>query len=217
MVEAKIHQDKLRTKLRNFLATKAQTFEGVKGGNRDILLYRVQVNRSTHALSLTTRRSSNKPSACQWHTLGYRCSGWNCFGEITNKVILDHMNGVEVPTPMISVQESPARLMVFLEKAISNGDKDAVLVEVFSLQMLEHIGILLVRSTDLCRDRGIPTTYDWKEGHAHYVTSTHWVIMNWIPEEAIMATMGVDEFLALARDQGVIDGRQLFNTLNAKE
>jgi hypothetical protein len=214
-MEAMLHRDTLRAKLKNFLATKAQTFQGVRGGNQDILLYRIQVKPSSHASSL--KRISNKPSACQWHALGYCCSGWNYFGEITNEAILNHMNGVGVPTPMISVQESPARLMVFLKKAILNGDEDATLVEVFSLQMLQHIGVLLVRSTDLCQDRGIPTTYDKKEGYAQYVTSTHWVIMHWIPEEAIMATMRVDEFLALARDRGVIDGEQSFNTLNVKE
>jgi hypothetical protein len=41
--------------------------------------------------------------------------------------------------------------------------------------------------------------------------------MHWIPEEAIMATMRVDEFLTLARHRGVIDGEQSFNTLNVKE
>jgi hypothetical protein len=172
-VEATLHRGTLWAKLKNFLATKVQTFLEVKGGNQDILLYRIQVKPSSHASSFTAPRISNKPSACQVHALGYRCSGWSYFGEITNEAILNHMNGVEVSTPMISVQESPARLMVFLKKAILNGDEDATLVEVFSLQMLQHIGVLLVRSTDLCQDRGIPTTYDKKEGYAQYVTSTH--------------------------------------------
>ena len=83
------------------------------------------------------------------------------------------MNRVEVPTAMISVQESPARLMVFLKKAILNSDEDATLVEIFSLQMLHHISILLIRSTDLYQDRGILTTYDKNGGYAQYVTSTH--------------------------------------------
>ena len=125
---------------------------------------------------------------------------------VQNEEILSHMNGVAVPTSMISVQESPARLMVFLNNAIMNGDEDTTLVEVISLRMLQHIGVLHVRSTDMCHGRGIPTTYDRKEGHAQYVTGTHWVIMNWIPEEALMRMMYVDSFLALAKDQKVIDG-----------
>lgn len=116
------------------------------------------------------------------------------------------MNGVRVLTPLVSIQESPARLMIFFTKAILNGDEDATLVEVFSLQMLQHIGALLVWSADLCQDRGIPTTHNKMEGYAQYVTSSHWVIMYRIPEEAIVATIKVDRFLALARDQGVIDG-----------
>ncbi len=205
-MKAKHHRDALQTKLKKFLAAKVQSFKGSMGGDEDTLLYRVQVKRWTPATSSTPRRRSNKPSACEWYSLGYRCSGWNVFGEITNEEILNHMNGVEVPTSMISVQESPARLMVFLKKAIMNGDNDATLVEVISLRMLQHIGVLHVRSTDLCHGRGIPTSYDRKEGHARFVTDTHWVIMNWIPEEALMRWMDVDSFLALAKDQGVIDG-----------
>ena len=206
-MEAEHHRDALQTKLKKFLAAKVQSFKGKMGGDDDTLLYRVQVNCSIPATSSTPLRRSNKPSACEWHPLGYRCSGWNVFGEITNEAILSHMNGDPVPTSMISVQESPARLMVFLKKVIMNGDKDTTLVEAISLRMLQHIGVLHVRSTDLCHGRGIPTTYDRKEGHAQYVTGTHWVIMNWIPEEALMRVMNVDSFLALAKDQGVIDGK----------
>ena len=212
-MEAEHHRDALQTKLKKFLAAKVQSFKGTMGGDEDTLLYRVQVKRSIPATLLMPMRRSNKPSACEWHLLGYRCSGWNVFGEITNEEILNHMNGVAVPTSMISVQESPARLMVFLNKAIMNGDKDMTLVEVISLRMLEHIGVLHVRSTDLCDGRGIPTTYDRKERHAQYVTGTHWVIMNWLPEEALMRNIDVDSFLALAQDQGVIDGGQLFQHL----
>jgi hypothetical protein len=203
ITEAMLYRETLWEKLERFLATKVQTFQGVMGGNQDTLLYRIQVNPSSHVWSLT--RTSTKPSACQRHALGYLCSGWNYFGEITNAAIINHISGVEVPTPMISVQESPACLMAFLEKAILNSDEDATLVEVFSLQMLRHIGVSLIRSTDLCRDRKIPITNE--KGHANYVTNTDWVIMHWIPKEAIMATMRVDEFLALARDRGVIDGK----------
>jgi hypothetical protein len=98
------------------------------GGDEDTLLYRVQVKRSTPATSSTPLRRSNKPSAYEWHPLGYRYSGWNVFGEITNEEILNHINGVAVPTSMISVQESPARLMVFLKRAIINGDNDTTSV-----------------------------------------------------------------------------------------
>lgn len=87
-----------------------------------------------------------------------------------------------------------------------NGDNDTTSVQVISLRMLQHIGVLYVRSTDLCYGRGIPTMYDRKEGYAQYVTDMYWVIMNWIPEEVLMRMMNVDLFLALAKDQGVIDG-----------
>lgn len=206
-LEAQRLRDVLHSKLKTFLAAKEQSFQGKMGEHGDTLLYRVQVKVSTPATSSTPMRKSNKPSGCRLYPLGYRCSGWDTFQEITNEEILNHMNGVVAPTSLISVQESPARLMVFLKKAIMNRDEEFTSVEVISLRMLQHIGILHVRSTDLCDGRGIPTSYDKKEGHAQYVTDTHWVIMDWIPDEAIMRGMSVASFLALCKEKEVIDGK----------
>ena len=89
-MEAEHHRDALQTKLKKFLAAKVQSFKGEMGGDEDTLLYRVQVKRSTPATSSTPLRRSNKPSACEWHPLGYRCSErgnpkpheWSCSADI---------------------------------------------------------------------------------------------------------------------------------------
>ena len=208
--EARFHRDALSSKLRKFLANKVRTFLGVRGGVEDILLYRIRVTPSSHVSALTTPRSSDNSFNSQQQVPGHRCSGWNSFGEITNEAILNHMNGDEIPTPMISAYEGPGNFLASLKNERLIGGEAGTIVEVISLQMLQHIGVLLARSVDLCRNRGIPTTFAEKEVYAQNATSMHWVIMHWIPEEAILKRMPVDEFLALARDRGIIDGKPYF-------
>jgi len=43
------------------------------------------------------------------------------------------------------------------------------------------------------------------------------MIIHLVLEEAILATMRVDEFLALARDRIITGGKELLSTLNSKE
>lgn len=119
------------------------------------------------------------------------------------------MNGEQEGTPMISVSESPGRLMKFLDKPLERGDEHATVIEVISLRMLQHIGVLQARSTELCDDRGIQRVSGYsQEGCARFTTPTHWVIMHWIPDEALVATMTVKEFLDLARSHRVIRGEK---------
>jgi len=123
--------------------------------------------------------------------------------------VQNHMNGKQEGTPLISVSESPGRLMKHLNKPLDRGDGHATVIEAISLRMLQHIGVLQARSTELCDDRGIQRVSGYsQEGVARYTTPTHWVIMHWIPDEALVATMAVDEFLALAQNRRVIGGEK---------
>lgn len=203
-----LHRDSLRGKLKKFVLDKVGTFQAVKGGDPDILLYRVQGNSSSHASSSTALRRFHKLYSCQRDALGYRCSGWDEFGEITNEAILNHIQGIEVPTPLISVQESPARLITSVKEVISNGDEHTASVAVFSLRMLQHIGVLLARNVELRKGRGVQVAHLDEEGE--------WVVMHWVPREAIVATLCLAQFLELARDKGVIDGKKPFSAPNCK-
>ncbi len=128
------------------------------------------------------------------------------------------MNGKEEGTPMISVSESPGRLLKHLNKPLERGDGNATMISAISLQMLQHIGLLQARSTELCDDRGVPRANGYsQEGSARNTTPTHRVIMHWIPHEAVVAAMTSKEFLELAKNRGVIGGVEYFNTVNAKE
>ena len=216
--KANIYRDTLKTKLETFLSTKFGNFQGVRGGHGDTLLYRVQVLRESPPWSTPTPIPSLQPSACESCVLGIRCSGWEAFGEITNEAIISHMNGDKVQnhmngkqegTPIISVSESPGRLMKHLNKPLERGDGHATVIETISLRMLQHIGVLQARSTELCDDREIQRVSGHsQEGFARYTTPTHWVIMHWIPDEAIVARMTVEEFLGLAKYRGVIGGEK---------
>jgi hypothetical protein len=216
--KAEIYRNTVRAKLETLLSTKFGTFQGVKGGYGDTLLYRVQVYRESPIWSTPTPTPSLQPSAGERFDLGLRCSGWEAFGEITNEAIISHMNGDKVKnhmngneegTPMISASESPGRLMKFLDKPLARGDEHATVIEVISLRMLQHIGVPQARSTDFCAGRGIQMVSGHsQEGCARFTTHTHWVILHWIPNEAIVATLTVKDFLDLARYRGVIGGEK---------
>jgi hypothetical protein len=195
--EAMRHRDTLQRKLKASVAARAQSFQGVKGENQDVLLYRIQTKPSSHAQP-TGRVPFISPA--------YRSSGWDNFDEITNDSILRYLNETRGPKLMISLQESPADLAVLL-KRIADCSEGTTTIEVFSLRMLQHIGVLLARSTDLCQDRLIPFTDGNNAEHAQDVRSTHWLVMHWVPKEAVVSKLRVYEFLALARDRGVIDSK----------
>jgi hypothetical protein len=126
--KANIYRNTLKTELETFLSTKLGNFQGVEGGHGDTLLYRVQVLRESPTWSEPTPIPSIQPSACEKRDLGIRCSGWNAFGEITNEAIISHMNGNQEGTPMISVSESPGRLMKHLNKPLERGDEHATVI-----------------------------------------------------------------------------------------
>jgi len=99
--------------------------------------------------------------------------------------------------------------MKHLNKPLQRGDGHATVTKAISLRMLRHIGVLQARSMELCDDRGIQRVSGYsQEGVARYTTPTHWVIMHWIPDEAVVEMMAVDEFLALSRNHGVIGGEK---------
>jgi len=196
--EATRFRETLQRKVKAGLDAKVQSFQGVTGENPDVLLYRIQ--RCPTQTSSAPRFSNS--------LLADRPSGWNLFGDITNDAILNHMSGAGDPTPMISLEESPARLTALL-KNVPDCDTSATNVQVFSVRMLQHLGVPIARSTDLYRDRLIPTADLKKDGLAQGVSGTHWLVTNWLPEEAMVTKLGLLEFLAFARDRGVIDSEDL--------
>jgi len=74
--KANIYRSTVKAKLDISLSTKVVSFQGVKGGPGDTLLYRLQVLHESPIWSTPTPTPSLQPSACEEGRFGICCSAW---------------------------------------------------------------------------------------------------------------------------------------------
>lgn len=159
---------------------------------KDTLFYRVQTSSS---------------SCRKFLDFGYFCSGWKNNVGVDRKSISSHINNTKTRsgTPFVSMHENPARLIEL--KSLSKGDLTTV-VEVVSHRALNQIGVQTKRITDLCDEYGLPWQESKGQDKGRLVEPSHWVVEHWIPREAIVMSLDVDDFLELAKDGRAIGGEK---------
>ncbi|TGO55877.1 hypothetical protein BCON_0085g00280 [Botryotinia convoluta] len=178
--------------------------EHIKDSNTDTLLYRVHTATSKSPYDRTT---------------GIRCSGW--MDSLYNFSVTDerqtdgrafqsHCNRDEVSSPYISVSTSVARLMRLPECKENQAESRVFVV---SLNRLRQLGIE-AQSTDSYLKKFVASSgekmYKKNGGFNHkyengvsYVTDTHWLVEEWIPDQAIVSEMNCGEFFKIAEREGI--------------
>ncbi|KAF7958026.1 hypothetical protein EAE96_003593 [Botrytis aclada] len=182
-----------------------------KNANTDTLLYRVHTPTSKSTYS---------------RSYGFRCSGWTDSlytsgvadeRQRDGRAFQGHCNSKKVPSPYISVSTSVARIMRLRE---CKGENEAgSRVSVISLNRLTQLGIK-AQSTDLYIQEFVNSSgnqiyiKDWNGDEENpdgvaYVTDTHWLVEEWIPDQAIVSEMDCEEFLKIAKREGInkVDAR----------
>ncbi|KAF7917673.1 uncharacterized protein EAE98_010089 [Botrytis deweyae] len=176
-----------------------------KNANTDTLLYRVHTATSQSTYS---------------RSYGFRCSGWidslytsgvTDERQADGRAFQSHCNRDKVPSPYISVSTSIARIMRLPE---CHKEKEAgSRVSVISLNRLRQLGIK-AQSTSLYFDEfvyssgGKISRKNGDKDHLYedgvsYVTDTHWLVEEWIPDQAIVSEMDCEEFFKIADRGGI--------------
>ncbi|TGO24606.1 hypothetical protein BPAE_0099g00420 [Botrytis paeoniae] len=153
-------------------------------------------------------------------TAGIRCSGWidslytsdtADLRQTDGRAFQSHCNRDEVPSPYISVSTSVARLMRLPECQEEKEAESRVFV--ISLNRLRQLGIK-AQSTNLYFDKFVISSgrkisrknggknHQYEDG-VSYVTDTHWLVEEWIPDQAIVSEMDRGEFLKIAERGGI--------------
>ncbi|KAF7907015.1 uncharacterized protein EAF01_004602 [Botrytis porri] len=169
----------------------------------DTLLYRVHAATSKSPFDRTT---------------GIRCSGWIDSLYISDtadsrqadgRAFQSHCNRDKVPSPYISVSTSVARLMRLSDWPREEEAESRVFV--ISLNRLRRLGIK-AQSTNLYFDEFLdsagertyrPNGWNNYENGVSYVTDSHWLVEEWIPDQAIVSEMDCEEFLKIAERGGI--------------
>ncbi|TGO14940.1 hypothetical protein BTUL_0046g00290 [Botrytis tulipae] len=177
----------------------------IRNTNTDTLLYRLQTATSKSTYS---------------RSYGFRCSDWIdslYTSGVTNerkkdgRAFQSHCNGDEVPSPYISVSTSIARLMRL--PAWQEEEEAEIRIFVISLNRLGQLGIK-AQSTDLYFNEfvnapgGKISRKNGDKDHLYvdgvsFVTDTHWLVEEWIPDQAIVSEMDCEEFVEIADREGI--------------
>lgn len=132
--------------------------------------------------------------------IGFICGKWcrkPSFKKPTKSQFRKHMNGIGLPSPYISLTESPARLYNFYRyKRLERSDADITLVDV---RRLLQIGLKIARSTDMAADFGVTTS------DTRYITRTHWLAQWLIPSQCIIKIISLEEFKNACRMHRILD------------
>lgn len=181
--------------------------DGYEENNTDTLLYRLQTATSKSTYS---------------RSYGFRCSGWidsrytsgvTSERQKNGRAFQAHCNDTHDPSPYISVSTSIARIMRLsgCQKEKQAGSR----VFVISLNRLRQLGIKAQSTKDYLKnfvDSAGEKIYwqSWKdkkdkkdENRVSYVTDTHWLVEEWIPDQAIVSEMDCEEFLKIADREGI--------------
>ncbi|TGO34951.1 hypothetical protein BHYA_0175g00040 [Botrytis hyacinthi] len=176
-----------------------------KNGNTDTLLYCLHIGTSKSTYS---------------RSYGFRCSGWidslytsgiTSERQKNGRAFQSHCNRAKVPSPYISVSTSVARLMRL--PAWQEEEEAEIRIFVISLNRLRQLGIK-AQSTDLYFNEfvnspgGKISRKNGGKNHLYvdgvsFVTDTHWLVEEWIPDQAIVSEMDCEEFFKIADRGGI--------------
>ena len=136
-------------------------------------------------------------------SIGIRCSGWrkysSRFPEVTREQVLDHMDNVSGPSPLISMTDSPARLVNF-----GRDSWCLTRVAVIKAKRLERIGIEHAQTTQLAQKFDLGTKSNANPHGASYLYSAHWLAQYWIPAVCMDKVMEWGEFMEVGCGEGIL-------------
>ncbi|KAF7954767.1 uncharacterized protein EAE97_000026 [Botrytis byssoidea] len=177
----------------------------IRNTSTDILLYRLHTATSKSTYS---------------RSYGFRCSGWTdslyasgvtSERQKNGQAFQAHCNATSNPSPYISVSTSIARLMKL--PAWKKEEEADIRIFVISLNRLGQLGIK-AQSTELYFNEfvnspgGKISKKNGDKNHLYvdgvsFVTDTHWVVEEWIPDQAIVSEMNCEEFFNIADREGI--------------
>ncbi|THV51063.1 hypothetical protein BGAL_0125g00200 [Botrytis galanthina] len=162
--------------------------------NTDTLLYRLHTATSKSTYS---------------RSYGFRCPGWidslytsgvTSERQKNGRAFQAHCNATHDPSPYISVSTSIARIMRL--SGCQKGKEAGSRVFVISLNRLRQLGIK-AQSTEIYLKDFVGSAGNKGENRVSYVTDTHWLVEEWIPDQAIVSEMDCGQFLEIADREGI--------------